>query len=50
MKELFNKKKGKNISEIPNKLPTFTFGLFDSIAPQNAEIRTDANSLPLSLK
>ncbi len=32
--------------EIPNKLPTFIPELFDSIAPQNAEIRTVAKSLP----
>lgn len=36
--------------EVPKKLPTFTAELFDSIAPQNAEIRTVTNSLPLILK
>jgi len=32
--------------EIPKKLLTFIPELFDSIAPQNAEIRTVAKSLP----
>ncbi|MDR3061933.1 MAG: hypothetical protein LBU57_07455 [Dysgonamonadaceae bacterium] len=36
--------------EIPKKLPTFIPELFDSIAPQNAEICTVTNSLPLNFK
>ncbi|MDL2305084.1 hypothetical protein LJC72_07065 [Bacteroides sp. OttesenSCG-928-D19] len=36
--------------EVPKKLPTFTTELFDSIAPQNAEIRTVTKSLPLKIK
>jgi hypothetical protein len=39
-------KKEKYILEIPKKLLTFAHELFDSIAPQNAEIRTVAKSLP----
>ena len=36
--------------EVPKKLPTFTAELFDSIAPQNAEIRTVTKSLLLKFK
>lgn len=36
--------------EVPKKLPTFTAELFDSIAPQNAEIRTVTKSLLLYFK
>lgn len=36
--------------EVPKKLPTFTAELFDSKAPQNAEIRTITKSLPLKFK
>lgn len=36
--------------EVPNKLPTFTAELFDSITPQNAEIRTVTKSLLLKFK
>lgn len=43
-------KKGKNIPKISQKLPIFIPELFDSIAPQNAEIRTVTNSLPLNFK
>lgn len=32
--------------EIPKKFPTLIPELFDSIAPQSAEIRTVAKSLP----
>lgn len=35
---------------VQKKLPTFTPELFDSIAPQNAEIRTVTKSLPLKFK
>lgn len=43
----FSDKKEKYILEVPKKLRTFTPGLFDSIVPQIAEIRTVTNSLPL---